>query len=276
MGRSPSALGTRYSALLAPLRLTWLFVRLNVLNETQYRGDFFVQLFQTLVGIGTSVLGIGIVFGQTDELRGWRRDESIALVGVYFLVNGLTRVVIVPSMERLMEGVRQGTLDFTLTKPADAQLLVSIQQVQVWRLVDVGLGLAVLVVALVRLGADLGFGRALGFAATLVAGTAIVYSFLLMLATCAFWFVRLENILVIFGSLYEAGRWPIGIYPPWLRVGLTFVVPVAFAITIPAEALVGRLAWPSLLGAVALAAAFLFVSRRFWRFGLRHYTGASA
>ena len=41
--------------------------------------------------------------------------------------------------------------------------------------------------------------------------------------------------------MYEAGRWPIGIYPPWLRAILTFVVPVGFAITVPAEGLVGRL-----------------------------------
>ena len=117
---------------------------------------------------------------------------------------------------------------------------------------------------------------ALAFGVTLVAGAAIIYSFLLVLATFAFWLVRLENILVIFGSMYEAGRWPIGIYPPLLRMTLTFVVPVAFAITVPVEALVGRLEWPVLVGSVALAIAFLVGSRWFWRLGLRHYSGASA
>jgi len=79
--------------VVRPLQLIWLFVRLNVLNETQYRGEFFLALFHTVVGIGTSVLGIALVFGQTDELRGWRRDELIALIGVYFLVFGLTRMI---------------------------------------------------------------------------------------------------------------------------------------------------------------------------------------
>ena len=47
----------------------------------------------------------------------------------------------------------------------------------------------------------------------------------------------------LFQSLYDAGRWPIGIYPDWLRAALTFLVPVAFAVTIPSEALLGRLTW---------------------------------
>ena len=81
----------------------------------------------------------------------------------------------------------------------------------------------------------------------------IIYSFLLILATCVFWFIRLDNILNIFQSMYEAGKWPIGIYPPWLRTMLTFLVPIGFAITVPTEGLVGRLTSPNLLGAIALA-----------------------
>jgi ABC-2 type transport system permease protein len=258
------------------LGLAWLSLRIGILNALQYRADFGIQLIQSIIGLGTSLAGVAVVFSQTDSLGGWSREELVALVGVFMIVAGLLGLVIRPSMERLMEGVRLGTLDFTLVKPADAQLLVSVKQVEVWRLIDVFIGTAVLAVAIVALGERLGPERALAFAIVLLGGMAIIYSFLLILATLAFWLVRLENILVIFGSMYEAGRWPIGIYPPWLRVALTIVVPVAFAITIPVEALVGRLEPATLLVTLGLAAAFLAVSRAFWRFGLRHYTGASA
>jgi len=43
--------------------------------------------------------------------------------------------------------VGEGTLDFTLTKPADAQLLVSIQRVEIWRATDILLGAGVLIIA---------------------------------------------------------------------------------------------------------------------------------
>jgi ABC-2 type transport system permease protein len=258
------------------LRILWLSLRLGVLNALQYRVDFGIQVVQSLIGLMIALGGVAVVFGQTDELAGWSQDELIALVGVFILVGGLINVVIRPSMERLMEGVRLGTLDFTLTKPADAQLLVSVRQIEVWRLVDVLVGLAVIAIAIVRLGEDMGFDRAAAFAVVLASGVAIIYSFLLILATLAFWLVRLENILVIFGTMYEAGRWPVAIYPPWLRGALTLVVPVAFAISIPAETLIGRLEAAALLGTVGLAVLFLVVSRLWWRLGLRHYTGASA
>jgi len=258
------------------LRLLWVFFRIGVLGELAYRVNFIVQLFQSLLGLGTALAGLAVVFSHTDTLGGWKPDELLALVGVYLLVGGAINLVIQPSMERLIESVREGTLDFTLTKPEDAQLLVSVQAVQIWKLVDVALGTGVLVVALIRLGEHIGFWQAAAFAVTLLAGGAIVYSFWLILATCSFWFVRVENILVIFQSMYEAGRWPVSLYPGWLRFALTFIVPVAFATTVPAEALSGRLTWPTLLEAVALAVALLAASRWFWRVGIRNYSGASA
>jgi ABC-2 type transport system permease protein len=150
------------------------------------------------------------------------------------------------------------------------------RQVEVWKLVDVVVGLVVLAVAITRLGAAVGPAEAVAFLVALLAGVTIIYSFLLILATCAFWVVRLDNILNIFQSMYEAGRWPIGIYPPWLRTMLTFLVPIGFAITVPTEGLVGRLTSPNLLGAIALSVALPLVARVFWRIGVRHYSGASA
>lgn len=262
--------------MLSYLRLFWIHVRLGVMNEMQYRANLVIQLIQSSVGLATSLLGLGIVFSKTDSLSGWRPAELLAIVGVYFLVGGLVQLVMQPSLSRFMEDIRLGTLDFTLTKPVDAQVLASVRHVEVWKLVDVLIGLTVLAVALFRIGASIGIVEAASFAVTLMAGVAIIYSFLLILATCAFWFVRLDNILVIFQSMYEAGRWPIGIYPPWLRAGLTFVVPIGFAITVPAEGLVGRLSLTTFLGAVLLAIALPLVARRFWSIGVRHYSGASA
>jgi ABC-2 type transport system permease protein len=258
------------------LRLFWIHLRLGVLNELQYRTNLIIQLVQSTVGLATALLGLGIVFSKTDSLAGWRPAELLAIVGVYTLVSGLTQLVIRPSLARFMEDVRLGTLDFMMTKPVDAQVLVSMRQIEVWKLVDVVVGLAVLTVAIAQLGASVGLAEAVAFLVALLAGVTIIYSFLLILATCAFWFVRLDNILNIFQSMYEAGRWPIGIYPPWLRTVLTFLVPIGFAITIPTEGLVGRLTSPNLLGAIVLAVALPLVARAFWRIGVRHYSGASA
>jgi len=258
------------------LRLLWLHLRIGVLNELQYRANLGIQFLESFFVVVSTLVGLWFVFTKTDSLSGWRPSELLVVIGVYLIVGGLTRVVIQPSLTRFMEDVRLGTLDFALTKPVDAQVLASVRQVEVWKGIDVLFGLAILGIGMSRLGQTIGAGTAIAFVVALAAGVTIVASFLTILATCSFWFVRLQNIFVIFQSMFEAGRWPVGIYPPWLRATLTFLVPVGFAVTVPAEGLVGRLTWPTLLGAVALATVLPLVARRFWRVGIRHYSGASA
>jgi ABC-2 type transport system permease protein len=137
-------------------RLFFVFFRVSVMGELAYRVNFFVQLFQSLLELGTALAGLAVIFSHTNTLGGWLPDEVLALVGVYFLVGGMIGMVIQPGMEQLIESVRDGTLDFTLTKPEDVQLLVSVRRVEIWKLIDILLGLGVLVTALIRLGEKVG------------------------------------------------------------------------------------------------------------------------
>jgi ABC-2 type transport system permease protein len=257
-------------------RLVRVFFRVNIVGEAAYRINFFVNLFQSILGLGTALLGMAIIFSFTNSLGGWSPAEILALVGVYVMIGGIIRFTIQPGMEQLIESVRDGTFDFTLTKPEDAQLLIGISRFGIWEIINICLGFALLVIALVRLGGSIGGLQAVEFLAMLLTGSVIIYSFFLILATLAFWLVRVENILTIFQSMYEAGRWPVSLYPPWLRYGLTFVIPVAFATTVPVEALTNRLNWVTLLVAFVLAVILALVSRALWKLGLRHYSGTSA
>ena len=80
----------------------------------------------------------------------------------------------------------------------------------------------------------------------------------------------------LFDGIFATGRFPVGIYPTWLRFSVTFLVPIAFAVTVPAEAVTARLGWQTLALAVVFAAVLFGFTRWFWRYGLRSYTGASA
>jgi ABC-2 type transport system permease protein len=258
------------------LRFLWAVFRVSSLREVQYRTNFLIQAFQSVVNLAIGLGSLGVVFSHTSNLGGWRPSQLLAVLGVYFLVGGGINLMIRPSMQRFMEDVRLGTLDFVITKPRDSQFLVSVREVQVWKLLDVIMGFIVLGIAIGGLSTAVGPLQALEFAITLLAGAVIVYSFWMILGTLCFWIVRVDNILVIFLSVYEAGRWPITIYPGALRWALTVIVPVAFAVTVPAEALTGSLGRSTLIGSLALAAALFTISRRFWVFGLSRYTGASA
>jgi len=258
------------------LRLAFNYLRIGILNELQYRANLYIQILQTFIALGTGLIGLNLVFSQTSQLGGWVQSELLAVMGVFIMMGGIIRSAIQPNMQRLMEEIREGMLDYALTKPADAQLLISVREFRLWQLVDVVTGLIVLGVALAQMNWQIGVWDVLVFLSALVMGAVLIYCFWLMITSTAFWFIRVDDIANLFEGLYAAGRWPVGIYPTWLRLALTFLIPVAFAVTVPAEALTGRLNLQTWLGALALTVALFIASRALLKFGLRSYSGASA
>jgi ABC-2 type transport system permease protein len=97
-----------------------------------------------------------------------------------------------------------------------------------------------------------------------------------VLGATSIWFVKIYNVTEVLRGLLEAGRFPMAAYPAAYRVFFTFVIPVAFLTTVPAEALLGEGHWGWLLGSAGLSLLLLQFSRWFWRFALRSYTSASS
>jgi len=258
------------------VRVSWLYFKVGVLNELQYRVNFFVQLFQSLIQVGTGLVMLSLVYSHTTELNGWKESELLTLLGVQILLGGFIHTFIQPNMELLMQDVQHGTLDYALTKPEDSQVLISVRAVRIWQVVEIVSGLVLLSFGLTGVESSVGWGDALTFAFALGIGSVLVYCFWLIVTTGAFWVVRMDYLLELFEGIYQTGRWPVGVYPGWLRYSVTFLVPVAFAVTVPAEALTSRLHWGTLAVAVGFAALLFTLTRWFWRFGLRHYSGASA
>jgi ABC-2 type transport system permease protein len=145
-----------------------------------------------------------------------------------------------------------------------------------WQVVEIVSGLILLIVGLSRVQQSIGVADAVAFGIALLIGGVLVYCFWLVITTGAFWIVRMENVLELFEGIYQTGRWPVTVYPAWLRFSVTFLVPIAFAVTVPAEALTSRLQWPTLVFAFSFGAAVFVFTRWFWHYGLRHYSGASA
>lgn len=258
------------------VRLARLHFQLGALNELQYRVNFWVQLVNSALNLGTGLIAIAVVYNQTDTLGGWTSAQLLAVLGVHVLIGGFLRTFVVPNMWSLIRDVQEGTLDYTLTRPADSQLIVSVRQINIWSLIDVALGFGVVGWALAEMQAQPSAESLVAFLVTLVCGAAIVYSIWLAAVTIAFKAIDIGDLMQILNGVYEAGRWPVTIYPLWLRGSLTAIIPLAFAITVPAEIISQRVEWWWLAAAVGVAGLALAVSRLIWRWGVHNYSGASA
>lgn len=260
------------------LKLIRSFVGIAVQNLLAYRLNFWISLLQSVLGFGAGVAGVAVLFSQVEAVRGWTFASTLALLGTYLTLGALRNLFIGPSLEALagMDGeVWTGTFDFTLLRPVDVQFLASVRHWRPPAVVDVVLGLSVLGVAVARLGQTLTLGHAAAFVLTLVAGITILYAILLAFSGLVFWSPGFLYTW-LFNAFFQMARYPVGLYPGWLRLVLTWIVPVGVMTTVPAQALSGMLSSGMLLGSVGLALLFFAGATVLFRTGLRRYASASS
>jgi ABC-2 type transport system permease protein len=133
----------------------------------------------------------------------------------------------------------------------------------------------VLGAAVIQLGVTLSLWQILTFLLTLLAGTLILYAILLVFAALIFWS---PGVLFtwVFDGIFQMARYPLGMYPGWLRLMLTWIIPVGVITTIPAQALTGSLSAQSLILSLGLAATLFLLASALFRFGLKRYASASS
>jgi ABC-2 type transport system permease protein len=241
-----------------------------------YRADTMVNILLNIVWLGWELFGLGIIFSNTSNLGGWGLGQLIALLGVFHLVNALMAALIWPNTEKFNTSVRDGSFDYILLQPVDSMFLVTFSQIVIWRIWDLALGTVLIIVGIRMTGGGVQPFNLLNFILLSATGSMILYSLWIVLIGATFWFVKFDNNVTILQALLDTGRYPSTVYPTWLRLIVTFVVPIAVATTVPLQALRGELTpWQVLLFLGVSVASFL-VALRVWKAGIRRYSGASS
>ena len=244
----------------------------------EFRAQFFAGILAYLVWNGVSLLFIEIVFDQIGgaNLRGWNRDQMWVLYGTFVILESLCYGLLGPNMWRFSQSVRDGTLDVALTKPVNTQFWVSLRYIDFNGLLNAFAGLALLLFGLHRAGFHPSLAQWLVWLGLLACGFVLAYCVWFACVTWSIWAVKLEAIAVIFDPMMQLARFPVQIYPLRLQSLLTFVLPVAFLTTFPAQALLGQSGVSTLATAFVFSLASLAATHLFFSFALRSYGSASS
>jgi ABC-2 type transport system permease protein len=256
------------------LRVLKLFWSAAIAAELEYRLNFLIAALSSLCSLVGSLFGLFLFYQTGYTFEGWSWEEALIVLGIFTLLQGFSATFLAPNLNQIVRHVQEGTLDFVLLKPISSQFWLSTRTVSPWGLPDLIFGCIVIGYAGWRL--NIGFGAYVLGIIPLLFGFLNLYSLWFMLGATSIWFVKIYNVTEVLRGLLEAGRFPMVAYPAAYRVFFTFVIPVAFLTTIPAEAFLSRseLGWIGM--SAGLAIALLIASRFFWRFALRFYTSASS
>jgi ABC-2 type transport system permease protein len=174
------------------LKLLSVFYKYSILKELEYRVNFLSNAFMSIFWLVWGIVGVSVFFLHRDKMGDWTFPEVLMVVALFTLFNGVMEAFLRPNVGAVIEQIRDGTFDFVLTKPVNAQFISSLRNIVVWRLIDVVIGILLIVYALGQLHVAPTFVQIGVFVLMLGSGTVIVYSIWLMMVSLAFWFVKTE------------------------------------------------------------------------------------
>ncbi len=258
------------------LKLLQNLLKLNIQMSLAYRADTVVNILLNLMWLGWELLGLSIIFNNTETLGGWGAGELIALLGVFRLVNTLMAALIWPNTEKFNQSIRDGSMDYTLLQPVNSMFLTTFSRITVWRIWDLVLAIILIVVGINMSGDITTPLSTLTFILLAVSGAIVIYSLWIVLIALTFWFTKFDNNVTILQALLDAGRYPVTVYPVWLRIIVTFIIPIAVATTIPLQALRGDLEISRMLIFIGVGIVSFWIASLVWKAGLKRYSGASS
>ena len=251
-----------------------LFWQTAILAELEYRLNFAIAAITSTLNLIGSLFGLFLFYRTGYEFNQWSWDQALIILGIFTLLQGLSATFLIPNLNRIVTQVQLGTLDFVLLKPISSQFWLSFRTLSLWGITDIIFGIFLLLYAGIQL--NLSFTSYLITLFPISFGIIILYSIWFMMGATSIWFVKIYNVTEVLKGLLEAGRYPIVAYPAIYRLFFTFVIPIAFLTTVPAETLLGRSSLNVILASGVLAFSLLMISKLFWKFALRFYTSASS
>jgi ABC-2 type transport system permease protein len=251
-----------------------VFWSTSLRSEMEYRANFVTSVLYSLGQLAGTLFTLHVLYSKGYRFHGWTQDESYLVVSLFTLMDGITTSALNPNLSRIVAHVQRGSLDFILLKPLDTQFQLSTRNLTPWGFPNICFAIGLMIYAGTRLGLPL-YSYALGVIPAILA-LVILYSLWFMVGTTTIWFTKIWNATEVLRAFIEAGKYPMGAYSIGFQFFFTFILPVAFLTTVPAEIMRGTRAPTFILVEAALAGGLFIASRLFWKKALRSYTSASS
>jgi len=264
------------------LRLMGSLARYTLKRELAFRGNFLVKVSVEVLWLAILVAFFRTVFARTSTIAGWDEPRYFFFVGCFFAMNGLIEMLFLDNCNEFAELVRTGDLDGLLVKPIDEQFLITCRRIDWGTAPNILMGTIVMAIALVQMHWHFELTRVVAFVVTFGCGTAIAYSFMLLLTSISVWMVRNQSLMEMWWLFSSVARYPSEIFGgPWrwakpLGDFFTYCLPILVVVNVPANAMVRALEPAPVALSLVAAVVLLWVSRRFFQHALRSYRSASS
>ncbi len=254
------------------VHLAGLLIVTVLKRRLAYRGDLLLQgLDEIMRGLLAFAL-LEVYVSKSGGLAGFSHAQLLFVLGFSLVPIALFHCFCGNLYSLSSTYIIQGNLDRVLLRPYPVFLQICFDRLAIEDLSGAVLGVLIMAAAASQIP---GFAwdplHLLLLLVMLASAFAVVLAVFMAFAATGFWFEDRVGMVPPVYNLMDLGRWPNGIYPWWLKLLITCLIPFSFIAFYPATLFTGGATlWPG-LATPLVAVIALLVANALWRLGLRRY-----
>lgn len=254
------------------LKLYSKFLKQYIKTLIEYRADFILGLIGFVFVQAIGVIFIGLIFNTIPSLKGWSFYEILFIYGFAQIPRGIDHVFTDQLWIFSWKTIVEGEFDRYLVRPLNPLFQVIVEKFQPDGFGEIIIGTILLITAWSKIGLEVTFGRIVALIFVILCATVIYTAIKLAVTSIAFWVKFAQSYLFMVYQLSTFVKYPVTIYPGWIRGILTFIVPFAFTGYFPAAYILGKGTFVSgVIMTFVVAVISFFVAYRIWLWGMSRY-----
>ncbi len=242
-------------------------------RHMQYRFDFLIGLFVSLVVAFAQPLIQLVFYRGVNGFEGWNMNQIIVFQGVMMVWIGIKDTMFGRVRSDVQTMVRDGSFDRLLNKPYPPLVLIFSGGFNFLGIGPLLAGLAVLFYSMGRNGISLGFSDALILMAFTVSGLVLYIAVLIVYCAVLIHLLSMNRLEEIMDKFLRFSEYPLNIYPQAAQWMLTLLLPLAVWIYYPSQAILHRLDGSSFIS-IAVSFILFFLSIKVFDISLKKYSSA--
>lgn len=262
------------------MRYLRLFVeqgKMTFMSATIYKANFILMLIQSIINTLANVLCIEFIYSSVSSIAGWKKDEMIILICTSLIINQLYRGIVLPNQNAFVKKVNNGSFDLMLLKPMNIVYQINIGLIDISSLLSCIAPVIILCYKLTAVGIKAGLIHILIYICLVIIGCIILSSFMMMLFSLAFRFIKVDKVVNIYYTMMSLAEKPKEIFGYKSLIStFTFIIPVIPLASIPTEVLLKKVNLSYCLISIIVAVQFLILAHVVMKKGLKNYSSASS
>lgn len=251
--------------------------KLSLMSVAIFRANFILMLIQSIINSLMSVLCVEFIYGSVDSIAGWNKHEIIILMCISLIVNQLYRGLINPNQNRFVTSISTGAFDKMLLKPISILFQINFGTIDISSMISMSAPLIILCIQLMMLGTRVSYVNIMLFILLLINGLFILTSFMMLLYSLAFYFIKVDGLNNIYFMMMSISEKPKEIFSKKSTIyWFTFILPSIPLANAPTSVLLNKSTFVDVFINICAGILFLVISILFFKINMKKYGSASS